>query len=229
MTRHLRSLDPRAGTEVGVPQRESWNWTPPSHDSLAGATNQNPAGMSLFELWAEDFCTHDGNLLEPGFWAVAVHRFGNWRMSIKAALLRAPFTLIYDTAHRLVSWLWGIDLPYTVRLGRRVRLWHHGGMIFSARAIGDDVHLRHNTTFGVARRSEPWNKPVIGNRVDVGVGACILGNVEIGDDTVIGANAVVLESCPPGSVVVGVPARPIRREARREKTSTPRAHKASRK
>lgn len=224
MTRHLRSLHPRGGTPVGGHRHEKWKWTPPSHDSIAGSTNQNPAGMSLFELWAEDLCTHDGNLLDPGFWAVAVHRFGNWRMSIRQPLLRAPLTLIYDTAHRLVCWLWGLDLPYTVRLGRRVRLWHHGGMIFSARAIGDDVHLRHNTTMGVARRTEPWNKPVIGDRVDIGVGACILGNVEIGDDSVIGANAVVLESCPPGSVMVGVPARPVRRRrgTREEKRTAPR-------
>lgn len=184
-------------------------WTPPSHDSLAGTTNQNPSGLSLIELIKEDFRTHDASLLEPGFWAVAVHRFGNWRMSVNQRALRVPLSLAYGVAHRVVSWLWGIDLEYSVRLGRRVRLWHHGAMILSARAIGDDVHLRHSTTLGVARRNEPWNKPVIGDRVDIGVGACILGNVYVGDDSVIGANAVVLESCPPGAVVVGVPGRTL--------------------
>lgn len=215
MRQHPRSLGARAGTDVGRPRRDPHKWTAPVHDSLAGTTNQNPAGMSLIELWAEDLVTHDGSLLEPGFWAVAIHRFGNWRMGVASPLLRAPLTMIYDAAHRLVSWVWGIDLPYTVRLGRRVRLWHHGGMIFSARGIGDDVHLRHNTTLGVARRSEPWNRPVIGDRVDVGVGACILGDVRVGEDSMVGANAVVLESCPAGSIIVGVPARPIRRDTPR--------------
>lgn len=187
-------------------------WLPPAHDSLAGTTNQNPPGMSLFALLAEDFRTHDSSFLEPGFWAVAVHRFGNWRMDVRSRFLRAPLSLAYGIGYRLVDWLWGIDLLYSIRLGRRVRIWHHGGMVLSARSIGDDVHLRHNTTLGIARRSEPWNKPVIGNRVDIGAGVCILGNVHIGDDSVIGANSVVIESCAPGSVVVGVPGRTIRRE-----------------
>jgi serine O-acetyltransferase len=107
----------------------------------------------------------------------------------------------------LVNWLWGIDLSYTVRLGRRVRIWHHGGMVLGARAIGDDVHIRHNTTFGVLNRRELQGKPIIGNRVDIGVGACILGAVTVGDDSVIGPNSVVLRDLPPGSVVMGIPAR----------------------
>jgi serine O-acetyltransferase len=39
-----------------------------------------------------------------------------------------------------------------VRLGRRVRIWHHGGIVLHARSIGNDVHIRHNTTFGIATR-----------------------------------------------------------------------------
>ena len=76
-----------------------------------------------------------------------------------------------------------------------------------ARAIGDDVHIRHNTTFGVLNRYELSGKPIIGNRVDIGVGACILGAVTVGDDSVIGPNSVVLRHLPSGSVVMGVPAR----------------------
>jgi serine O-acetyltransferase len=105
--------------------------------------------------------------------------------------------------------LWGIDLPYTTKLGRRVRIWHHGGIWLGARAIGDDVHIRHNTTFGLLSRSDVSTKPIIGNRVDIGVGVCILGAVTVGDDCVIGANSVVIRDLPPGSVVIGVPARPV--------------------
>jgi serine O-acetyltransferase len=174
-----------------------------------GDTNENPGDSTILELWLEDFRTHDKSLLEPGFWAVAVHRFGNWRMGIKPKLLRAPFSITYKVAHRWIAWLWGIDLGYTVKLGRRVRLWHHGGMVLSARSIGDDVHIRHNTTMGIARRSEISKRPTIESRVDIGVGACIVGDVIVGHDSVIGANAVVVTSFPPHSRIGGVPARAI--------------------
>lgn len=175
-----------------------------------GARDENPPGIPLAWLLLEDLRTHDMNLLEPGFWAVAVHRLGNWRMNVRPRPLRAPLSLAYQATSRLVNWTWGIKLDYTVKLGRRVRIWHHGGMILGARSIGDDVHLRQNTTLGVVRRGQNAGKPVIGDRVDVGAGACILGPVEVGHDAVVGANAVVLRDVPPGAVVGGVPARVLR-------------------
>jgi serine O-acetyltransferase len=124
-----------------------------------------------------------------------------------------------------VNWLWGIDLGYTVKLGRRVRIWHHGGMVLSARSIGDDVHIRHNTTMGIARRSEVAKRPTIESGVDIGVGACILGDVTVGHDSVIGANAVVVTSFPPHSKIAGVPARAITKKAHAENGSThPRSY-----
>jgi serine O-acetyltransferase len=180
-----------------------------SEELPRGDTNQNPDSASLLELVREDFRTHDRKLLEPGFWAVAVHRFGNWRMAIRPKLVRAPFSVTYKVASTSINWLWGIDLGYTVKLGRRVRIWHHGGMVLSARSIGDDVHIRHNTTMGIARRTETTKRPTIGDRVDIGVGACIVGDVTIGHDSVIGANAVVVTSFPPRSRIAGVPARAI--------------------
>lgn len=181
----------------------------PSHDAPLpkGDSDENPRGIGLLALLAEDYRTHDSSLLEPGFWAVTVHRFGNARMGVRTKLLRMPLSLLYRLMSTGVNWMWGIQLPYTTRLGRRVRIWHHGGMVLGARAIGDDVHIRHNTTFGVLTRKETTAWPIIGNRVDVGVGACILGAVTVGDDCVIGANSVVIRDLPPGSVVMGVPAR----------------------
>ena len=187
--------------------------TPPpvaSHDDPypIGDRNENPSGVSLLQLLVEDLETHDLDPLEPGFWAVAVHRLGNARMDVRQKAFRAPLTLAYHTAFTAVNWLWGINLPYTARLGRRVRIWHHGGMMLGARAIGDDVHLRHNTTMGLLVRHEREKKPIIGNRVDVGTGACVLGAVTVGDDAVIGANTVVTRDVQPGMAVMGVPARP---------------------
>ena len=174
-----------------------------------GSRNENPRDIGLVALIAEDFRNHDSSLIEPGFWAVALHRLGNARMDVHSKLLRAPLTLAYRTAFHGINWLWGIDLSYTVKLGRRVRIWHHGGIVLNARAIGDDVHIRHCTTLGVARRTRDADKPTIGNRVDIGTGACILGQVFVGDDCLIGANAVVLDDLPARSTAVGVPARAV--------------------
>jgi serine O-acetyltransferase len=183
----------------------------PSHDAPLpdGASNENPPDIGLLELLVEDFHTHESSPSTPGFWAIAVHRLGNARMDVHSKLLRTPLTLAYHLAFTGVNWLWGIDLSYTVKLGRRVRIWHHGGTVLGARSIGDDVHIRHNTTLGLASRFEHTKKPIIGNRVDIGAGAAILGAVTVADDCVIGANSVVLRDLPPGSTAFGVPARPV--------------------
>jgi serine O-acetyltransferase len=175
-----------------------------------GDRNDNPPGVGLFRLLREDLRTHEGNLFEQGFWAVAVHRFGNWRMGLPR-VLRPPFTLLYRFLFKVVEWTCGITLPYTTRLGRRVRIWHHSGMILHARSIGDDVHIRHNTTFGVVRRDRNNEIPVIEDRVDLGCGVSVLGDVVVGHDSVIGANAVVLADVPAGATVVGIPARIVGR------------------
>lgn len=178
--------------------------------SVRGSTNQNPPDMGLWALWREDLRTHDGNLFEQGFWAVAVHRFGNWRMNIGNKWLRAPLTLIYRFAYKWVEVTCGISLPYVTKLGRRVRIWHHGGMVLHARAIGDEVQIRQNTTFGVVRVDDLEGLPIIGDRVDIGCNACVLGGVSVGQDAVVGAGAVVLHDVPPGGVAVGVPAKVIK-------------------
>lgn len=175
-----------------------------------GGVNLNPDGIGLFALWREDLRTHDGKLFEQGFWALAVHRYGNWRMTIRPKLLRLPFSLLYKVMNKHVEWLCGISLPDTVKVGRRVRLWHHGGMILHAASIGDEAQIRQNTTFGVVRTDHNFEMPVIGARADIGCGACVLGPVTVGEGAVIGANAVVLKDVPPRGVAVGVPAKVIK-------------------
>jgi serine O-acetyltransferase len=173
-----------------------------------GDSNMNPSGIGFFELLREDCKTH-GSIWEQGFWAVSVHRFGNWRMGLPK-YVRPPFTLLYRFLFKWVEWTCGITLPYTVILGRRVRIWHHGGMILHAARIGDDVHIRQNTTFGIARKNQLHELPTIEDRADLGCGVAILGNVTIGHDSVVGANAVVLKDVPPRSVAVGVPAKVVK-------------------
>ena len=185
----------------------------PAHtiDDKLGEYNVNPVGMSLWELIKEDFNTHERDLFSQGFWAIALHRYGNWRMDVRPRILRLPFSLLYRVLQKCVEWTCGISLLYTVRVGRRVHIWHHSGMILGARSIGDDCHIRQNTTFGVARLGDPvTHRPVIGDRVEIGVGAVIVGPITIGSDSVIGANAVVLQDIPPYSVAVGVPAKVVK-------------------
>jgi serine O-acetyltransferase len=119
-----------------------------------GSKNENPAGLSFLALLEEDFATYDRSFLQPGLWAVVVHRFGNRRMAIRPRPLRAPFTLLYQFLFIAVDWFFGIHLPYTVKLGRRVRIWYHGGIVIGARSIGDDVHIRQNTTIGILTRDD---------------------------------------------------------------------------
>ena len=81
--------------------------------------------------------------------------------------------------------------------------------------IGDDVVIRQGVTIGL-RTTGRRGAPVIGNRVDIGAGAKLLGNIRIGDDAVIGANAVVLCDVPAGALAVGVPAVIKLRAARKD-------------
>lgn len=175
-----------------------------------GTRNENPADIGFWSLVAEDFRTYDRRWLAQGFWVLFWHRFGNWRMGIKPYILRAPCSLIYKIMFKASQWFCGMKLPYTVKVGRRVRLEHFGGMILVAQSIGNDVTIRQNTTFGIKTIDQPHSRPVIGNGVDIGAGAVILGGILIGDNAIIGANAVVTQSIPAGALAVGVPARVIR-------------------
>jgi serine O-acetyltransferase len=176
----------------------------------SGIDDANPPGIGFWALVREDLATHDGDVLAEGFWALFWHRFGNWRMGVRPRLLRAPLTALYRVMFKLTAWVAGIYLPYTVVVGRRVRIEHVGGMILVANRIGDDVIIRQNTTFGISSLDKPQARPVIGDRVQIGAGAVLVGGIQIGPDTIIGANAVVVRSLPAGVVAGGVPARVLR-------------------
>ena len=151
----------------------------------------------------------NSDLFAQGFWALAIHRFGNWRMSVRWKVVRAPLTLLYRILAKGCQIFCGIHLPYTVQVGRRVKLEHFGGMILVARRIGNDVIIRQNTTFGIRTLADLNAKPTIEDDVRIGAGAVIVGDIVVGRGSFIGANAVVDCDVPPNSKVVGNPCRII--------------------
>lgn len=177
-----------------------------------GTQNRNPAGLGLRALIAEDFRTYGRDPFAQGFWALFWHRFGNWRMGLPK-LLRLPATIVYRMMAKLCEWICGIYIPYTVHVGRRVTLEHFGGMILVAHTIGDDVIIRQNTTFGISGLDDLTGRPIIGNGVEIGAGAVIVGRLHVGEGAIIGANAVVTRDIPAQVVAGGVPARVLREKA----------------
>jgi len=171
----------------------------------------------MFDLIREDFRAHARDPWRQGVWAMAVYRFGRWRYRVRPALLRRALSLVYKFLKIGVQITAGIDLPCETQVGRRLVIEHFGGIVISGDSvIGDDVTLRHGVTLGLRRTGVP-GAPVIGDRVDIGAGAKILGPVRIGAGAVIGANAVVLCDVPAGALAVGIPARiKVRRPALRE-------------
>ena len=161
----------------------------------------------MFANLKEDFKTHKGDWSRQGFWVMVVYRFGCWRYTIKSGLLRKPFSLLYKILYKFIQVITGIELPCEVTVGKNFRIDHFGGIIISGFAsFGDNCVIRDGVTVGLRRVDDPV-APQIGNNVDIGTGAKVLGGITIGDNVVIGANAVVLEDVPSNSIAVGVPAR----------------------
>jgi len=176
----------------------------------------------MFENVREDWRTHDRKVLSQGLWVMLVYRFGCWRYGIRKRWLRAPFSALYKLLKVLVEILAGIDLPCEARVGRRFRIDHFGGIIISGDAVlGEDCIVRNGVTIGL-RHTGQRGSPVIGNRVDIGAGAKVLGAIRVGDDVAIGANAVVITDVPANSIAVGVPAHIIPRKSGLSMTGQPK-------
>jgi serine O-acetyltransferase len=116
--------------------------------------------------------------------------------------------MAYRAAYVFCRNFYGIELPYSAQLGRRVVIEHQGAIVVHGNSvIGDDCILRQGVTLGNRNLDAPLEAPVLGDRVNVGAGAKILGAVRVGDDSAVGANAVVIRDVPAGLTAVGIPAR----------------------
>jgi len=167
-----------------------------------------PRWRDLLVLVQEDWRAHGRDWTRPGFRALAVHRFGVWRARLPSRLLRAPLTLLYRALFRRCRNVYGIELPFSVHVGRGVVIEHQGGIVIHGDSwIGDDCIIRQGCTLGLRRMDDLRAAPRLERGVQLGAGAVVLGRVRIGEGAVIGANAVVLDDIPPGAVALGIPAQ----------------------
>lgn len=154
--------------------------------------------------------------------------------------------LVYSGLHaiwgyRLAHWFWqhnhklsgrllsqfvrnltGIEIHPGATIGQGLFIDHGMGVVIGETSeIGDDVTLYHGVTLGGTSLEKGKRHPTLGDRVVVGAGAKVLGAITIGSDTRIGANAVVVRSVPPNSIVVGVPGQNITRSKPHYATDAP--------
>ena len=147
-----------------------------------------------------------------GFWIVAIYRFGNWVDSLPSRALQVPLRVLY----RLIK------LPFRsnhvsifagrkgAHIGAGLRLIHPTNVLIGPGVeIGEDCLIFNDVTLGTSGQRPGMAK--LGNNVTIYPGARILGGVVIGDNTVIGANCVVLRDVPANSVVLTTPGRVIPR------------------
>ncbi len=156
---------------------------------LQAVFERDPAARSLAEVL----------LWYPGVHAIWWYRLAHWLWDRKARLLAR------GVAH-LARFLTGVEIHPAARIGPGCFIDHGMGVVIGETAeIGRDVTLYHGVTLGGTSLAKGKRHPTLRDDVVVGAGAKVLGPVEIGAGSRIGANAVVVRSVPPNSVVVGVP------------------------
>jgi serine O-acetyltransferase len=120
--------------------------------------------------------------------------------------VRKFLSLIYHLLFKIAQIVTGIELPCEAEVGRNFIIDHFGGIVISGYAkFGDNCRIRNGVVVGL-RHVEDKRAPIIGDNVDIGSGAKLLGPIQIGNNVLIGANAVVMIDVPDNSIAVGVPA-----------------------
>jgi serine O-acetyltransferase len=168
------------------------------------ASSSNDIG--LLALVREDLARHEGEWTNPGFQALAVHRFGRHvrdRHGAAGTVLRRAHRVLYV----FVRNVYGIEFPAEASIGRRLHVSHEHGIIVNGKAaIGDDCSIANNISIGIGIAGKN-SVPHVGDRVTIGPGAIVVGRITVGDDVTIGPNAVVMTDVPAGAHVVASPGR----------------------
>ena len=150
-------------------------------------------------------------LKEQSLSAIWVYRFGRRIDRYREGPHKRLMTAIYWLMFRTVETALGISLPKSIQIGPGLRIWHFGGIFIHHQArLGARCTLRQGVTIG--NRIEGGPVPLIGNDVDFGAYAQVLGGIRIGNGCHLGAMAVVLCDVPDGATAVGNPARVVVRD-----------------
>lgn len=158
---------------------------------------EDPAAKSVVEIL----------LCYPGLHAALLHR-------ISHPLYKAGIPLLPRLISQFGRWMTGIEIHPGATIGRRFFIDHGMGVVIGETAeIGDDVLIYQGVTLGGTGKESGKRHPTLGNKVVVGGGAKVLGNITIGDNARIGAGSVVIHSVPENSTVVGIPGKVVRTRA----------------
>lgn len=157
-----------------------------------------------------------------GFWGVLeiILTYAGFHALLLHDLAHLLHRLHVPLAPRVVSYvgrfLTGVEVHPAAKIGRNVFIDHGTGVVIGETAeVGEGTTIFQGVTLGGTGKTSGKRHPTVGKNVVIGVGAAILGGVTIGDDSYIGAGAVVLKDVPPNSTAVGVPARTVRMEGRK--------------
>lgn len=136
-----------------------------------------------------------------------------WMLDLSRKLYRKRIPLLPGICTKITRVLYSCVIPYTADIDESVVFAHKGlGVVIGHdTVIGAGTKILQNVTIG--GRGAVRGNPVIGQNVLIGAGACVLGKIMVGDGAQIGANAVVISDVPVGAVVVGIPAKEIRRNS----------------
>lgn len=163
-------------------------------DHIQAIEREDPAAKSSLEVL----------LCYAGLHAVLIHRVSHF-------FYRHGWFVIARLTSQLGRWLTGIEIHPGARIGKRLFIDHGAGVVIGETAeIGDDVLLYQGVTLGGTGNERGKRHPTVGNRVVIGTGAAVLGNIILGDDVKVGAGSVVVHSVPEGATVVGIPGRVVR-------------------
>jgi len=149
----------------------------------------------------------------PGFWAVLIYRFGSFFTHLNLPIIKQLGLIVYIPFKILIEILWGISISRKAQIGPGFFINHFGCIfIHSNVKIGKNCVISQEVTIGV-KGAEPNDKaPQIGDNVRIGPGAKIMGPIKIGNNCIIGANAVVVKSFNRNSVIGGIPGKVIRKK-----------------
>jgi serine O-acetyltransferase len=157
-------------------------------------------------------------LTYSGLHALVFHRISN-------AMLKMHIPLLPRMISQFGKFLTGIEVHPGATIGNGLFIDHGMGVVIGETTIiGDNVTLYQGVTLGGTGKEKGKRHPTIGNNVVIGAGAKVLGNINIGDNSYIGANAVVIKDVPPNSTVVGVPGRITRQEGKKMDSSLDHIH-----